>query len=103
MHPVSPNSLPETDPVSPRIARRIELFCAAATRAADILETQDRSTQLLLYALYNQGSHGDAPVKSPRFFARKKCEEWTAWAKQRGKDPDIARKEYINLVNRLER
>jgi acyl-CoA-binding protein len=57
---------------------------------------------LQLYSLYKQGTEGDVNIDPPTnsfdFVGRAK---YDAWAGLKGKNPDEARQEYIDLVNRL--
>ena len=57
---------------------------------------------LQLYSLYKQSTAGDVSGESPSnpfdFVGRAKYE---AWAEQKGKTPDAAMKEYIELVQKL--
>jgi acyl-CoA-binding protein len=56
---------------------------------------------LQLYGLYKQATEGDVTGERPGGFDFKGAAKYDAWAKQRGKTADDARKAYVELVQRL--
>lgn len=77
-------------------------FEAAAVESKSLPAKPDNETLLKLYSLYKQGSSGDVNTDPPSnpfdFVAKAKYE---AWAGLKGKAPEEAMKEYIELVNSL--
>jgi acyl-CoA-binding protein len=64
-------------------------------------ERPDNDTLLRLYALYKQGTLGDASGDKPAFFDFVGTAKHEAWAKLKGMGRDEARKKYIDLVKKL--
>ena len=56
---------------------------------------------LLLYALYKQSTEGDVQGEKPGGFDFKGMAKYQAWEEQKGKPSETAKKEYVQLVNRL--
>lgn len=78
-----------------------EQFETAAAEAKQLPERPDNATLLRLYALYKQGSAGDATGDRPGmmdFVGRAKHD---AWAELAGTDADDARQQYVDLVEEL--
>jgi diazepam-binding inhibitor (GABA receptor modulator, acyl-CoA-binding protein) len=76
-------------------------FEAAAVASKQLTERPDNATLLKLYALYKQGSLGDAQGDRPGmadFVARAK---YDAWAKLQGTKQEDAMKQYVDLVDEL--
>ncbi|MFG6446846.1 acyl-CoA-binding protein [Roseateles sp. BYS180W] len=76
-------------------------FEAAAAASQTLEQRPDNMTLLRLYALYKQGSQGDASGERPGmtdFVARAKFD---AWAMLKGTAQDEAKRAYIELVNEL--
>ena len=76
-------------------------FSAAAADVQELPERPDNADMLRLYALYKQGSVGDATGKRPGitdFVGRAK---YDAWAELRGVSQDQAMQDYVDLVERL--
>ena len=76
-------------------------FADAQERVKTLPERPDNDTLLELYALYKQGSAGDASGKRPGmmdFVARAKFDQW---AKKKGTSKDDAMRAYVALVDKL--
>ncbi len=65
-------------------------------------ERPDNATLLKLYALYKQGTLGDADGPKPGFFDFVNTAKHAAWARLRGMRQDEARQQYVSLVRTLE-
>jgi acyl-CoA-binding protein len=98
---------PESNsPVSPTIPKEIIMsdldhdFETAVANSKTLSNRPDNATMLKLYALYKQGSVGDAPEEGPDdmvgMFKHK------AWAENHGMSHDDAKKAYIALVESLQ-
>ncbi len=61
----------------------------------------DNDTLLKLYALYKQGSEGDAHGAQPGFFDFVGTAKHEAWVQLRGLPQDEAMRRYIALTERL--
>ncbi len=76
-------------------------FEAAMAASKQLPERPDNATLLRMYALYKQGSVGDAEGERPGmsdFVARAKFD---AWAKLQGTQKEAAMQQYVNLVEDL--
>ena len=75
-------------------------FQTAVANSKALSNRPDNATMLKLYALYKQGSVGDAPEEGPDdmvgMFKHK------AWAENHGMSQDDAKKAYIALVESLQ-
>jgi acyl-CoA-binding protein len=72
--------------------------------AQDVMSLEDRpdnDTMLRLYALYKQGSEGDASGPKPGFFDFVGTAKYEAWEKLAGTQPEDAMKKYVDLVKKL--
>ena len=79
----------------------VERFEQAAAGAKQLPEKPDNTSLLRLYALYKQGSAGDATGDRPGmtdFVGRAK---YDAWSELNGMSPDDAKQQYIDLVEEL--
>lgn len=77
-------------------------FAAATERAKQLPARPDNAELLRLYALYKQGSEGDASGKRPGltdFVGRAKFDAWKGVA---GMSEEDAKRAYIELVESLE-
>ena len=61
----------------------------------------DNDTLLRLYALYKQGSEGDVSGDKPGFFDFVGTAKYEAWAKLKGTAADDAKRQYVDLVQKL--
>jgi acyl-CoA-binding protein len=76
-------------------------FQQAAADSKTLSERPDNRTMLKLYALYKQGSQGDADGKRPGMTDMVGRAKWDAWNELKGQTPDEARQAYIDLVESL--
>jgi diazepam-binding inhibitor (GABA receptor modulating acyl-CoA-binding protein) len=76
-------------------------FEQAVADSKTLAERPDNMTLLKMYALYKQGSLGDAQGERPGmtdFIARAK---WDAWNELKGESQDSAMQKYLDLFNDL--
>lgn len=76
-------------------------FNQALTDSKNLPERPDNMTLLKIYALFKQGSTGDATGDRPGmtdFIARAKFDAWAALA---GTTQDIAMQDYVDLIDSL--
>ena len=76
-------------------------FEQAVADSRTLAERPDNMTLLKMYALYKQGSLGDAQGERPGmtdFIARAK---WDAWNELKGKSREDAMQKYLDLFNDL--
>lgn len=76
-------------------------FDAAVAGSRNLSERPDNATLLKLYALYKQATAGDNTEKKPGFSDMIGRAKWDAWAAMKGKSPDEAMQEYIDLIGSL--
>lgn len=77
-------------------------FERATTDATRLSVRPDNDTLLKMYALFKQGSAGDAHGEKPGFFDFVGTAKFEAWVKLRGMPQDEAKQKYIALVRQLE-
>jgi diazepam-binding inhibitor (GABA receptor modulating acyl-CoA-binding protein) len=78
-----------------------ERFDAAVAESKHLTERPDNSTLLKLYALFKQGTNGDAAGERPGitdFIARAKYDAWAAIA---GTSREDAMRQYVDLIDSL--
>ncbi len=76
-------------------------FLQAQAESKNLPERPDNATLLKLYALFKQGSAGDANGERPGatdFVARAK---WDAWQQLSGTSAEDAKRQYIDLIEEL--
>ncbi|PUA16558.1 acyl-CoA-binding protein [Glaciimonas sp. PCH181] len=76
-------------------------FDQALADSKNLTERPDNMTLLKMYAVYKQGSLGDATGERPGmtdFVARAK---WDAWNALKGTSQDVAKQQYIDFINDL--
>ncbi len=78
-----------------------EQFDAAVAGSKDLTERPDNMTLLKLYALYKQGSSGDARGAQPGFSDMVGRAKYDAWNEIKGKTSETAMQEYIALIEAL--
>jgi diazepam-binding inhibitor (GABA receptor modulating acyl-CoA-binding protein) len=78
-----------------------EQFEQAVADSKTLSERPDNMTMLKLYALYKQGSVGDADGKRPGFTDMVGRAKWDAWNELKGQTADEAKQAYIDLVEDL--
>ncbi len=76
-------------------------FTDAAARVKTLSARPGNDVLLDLYALFKQGSEGDASGKRPSAFDLKGRAKYDAWAKRRGMGRDEAKEAYVALVDKL--
>ena len=77
-------------------------FDAAAADSRSLSERPDNDTLLKIYALYKQGSAGDAAEGSRPGFADMIGQvKYDAWAKLKGLSREDAMRQYVALINSL--
>ena len=78
-----------------------KLFQKAAGEAQSLSKRPDNDTMLKLYALYKQGTKGDASGNRPGMFDMVGRAKYDAWAKIKGTSMESAMQQYIDLVESL--
>jgi acyl-CoA-binding protein len=76
-------------------------FADAADQAKQLPERPDNDALLKLYALYKQGSEGDAVGKRPGMIDFVGRAKYDAWAELAGMTQDEAKQAYVELVEEL--
>lgn len=76
-------------------------FAAAQARVKQLSKTPDASELLELYALFKQGTLGDAQGERPGMLDFKGRAKYDAWAGKRGTSRDAAMQSYVSLVEKL--
>ena len=78
-----------------------EQFEQAVADSKNLPERPDNATLLKLYALYKQGSSGDADGKRPGFGDMVGRAKWDAWNELKGQTADEAKQAYVDLIEDL--
>jgi diazepam-binding inhibitor (GABA receptor modulating acyl-CoA-binding protein) len=76
-------------------------FEQAVADSKNLSERPDNMTLLKMYALYKQGSLGDAQGERPGMTDFIKRAKWDAWNGLKGQSQDTAMQEYLDLFNDL--
>lgn len=76
-------------------------FANAAEQVKQLPERPDNDALLKLYALYKQGSEGDAAGKRPGMIDFVGRAKYDAWAELAGMTQDEAKQAYVELVGEL--
>jgi diazepam-binding inhibitor (GABA receptor modulator, acyl-CoA-binding protein) len=76
-------------------------FEQAVADSKNLPERPDNATLLKLYALFKQGSSGDAEGKRPGFSDMIGRAKWDAWDGLKGTDQNDAKNQYIALIQDL--
>ena len=76
-------------------------FETAAADSKNLEERPDNATLLKIYALYKQGSAGDATGSRPGFTDMIGRAKYDAWAKVKGLAKEDAMRQYVDLINSL--
>ena len=76
-------------------------FEAAVADSKNLPERPDNATLLKLYALYKQGSAGDAEGKRPGFTDMVGRAKWDAWNEMKETTSDDAMQQYVDLIESL--
>lgn len=78
-------------------------FESAVSRSKELTKRPSNEELLQLYGLFKQATDGDVTGDRPGGFDFKGIAKYDAWAELKGKPKDEAKKEYISLVERLQR
>ena len=78
-----------------------EQFEQAVADSKNLPERPDNATLLKLYALYKQGSQGDADGKRPGFTDMVGRAKWDAWNEMKGQTQEESQQAYIDLIEDL--
>ena len=78
-------------------------FQSAVARSKNLIKRPSNEELLDLYALFKQGTDGDVSGERPGGFDFRAIAKFDAWTSKKGKSKDLAMKEYIDLVSKLER
>ncbi|ADV66589.1 acyl-CoA-binding protein [Deinococcus maricopensis] len=78
-----------------------DAFAQAQQDVQALTKRPGNDVLLKLYALYKQATEGDVQGDRPGGFDFRGAAKHDAWAEQRGKSADDAKREYIDLVNSL--
>lgn len=76
-------------------------FEKAAQDVKKLKDDPGNDAKLQLYALYKQGTEGDAQGRRPGFTDMIGRAKYDAWAKVKGQSKDEAMKAYVALVKSL--
>jgi len=76
-------------------------FDAASQAVKQLKDDPGNEAKLKLYALYKQGTEGDATGRRPGFTDMIGRAKFDAWAKVKGMSKDDAMKEYVALCKSL--
>ncbi len=76
-------------------------FEQAVADSKNLPERPDNATLLKMYALFKQGSSGDAEGKRPGFTDMVGRAKWDAWNEIKGTSQDEAKNQYIALIETL--
>ncbi len=76
-------------------------FDQAMADSKNLPERPDNMTLLKIYALFKQGSAGDAEGKRPGFTDMVGRAKFDAWAALKGTSADEAQQQYIDLIDGL--
>ncbi len=78
-----------------------EQFDQAVAESKNLPERPDNMTLLKLYALFKQGSSGDAEGKRPGFTDMVGRAKFDAWDALKGTSKEDAMQQYVDLINEL--
>ncbi len=78
-----------------------EQFEAAVNKSKSLPTRPGNDDLLNLYALYKQATEGDVSGDRPGGFDFKAIAKYDAWAAQKDKSKEEAKKDYVNLVDKL--
>jgi acyl-CoA-binding protein len=79
----------------------VDDFAAAQVRVKQLTKAPDASELLELYALFKQGTLGDATGERPGMLDFKGRAKFDAWTGKRGTTKDAAMQSYVALVEKL--
>ena len=78
-----------------------EQFAQAQAESKNLSERPDNMTLLKIYALYKQGSSGDATGERPGMTDFVNRAKFDAWAALKGTSQEDAMQQYIDLIEEL--
>ena len=78
-----------------------EQFAQAQAESKNLPERPDNMTLLKIYALYKQGSSGDATGERPGMTDFVNRAKFDAWAALKGTSQEDAMQQYIDLIEKL--
>jgi len=78
-----------------------EQFAQAQADSKNLPERPDNMTLLKIYALYKQGSGGDATGERPGFTDMIGRAKYDAWAALQGTSQEDAMQQYVDLIEDL--
>ena len=78
-----------------------EQFAQAQAESKNLPERPDNMTLLKIYALYKQGSSGDATGERPGMTDFVNRAKFDAWAALKGTAQEDAMQQYIDLIEEL--
>jgi acyl-CoA-binding protein len=78
-----------------------EQFAQAQAESKNLPERPDNMTLLKIYALYKQGSSGDATGERPGMTDFVNRAKFDAWAALKGTSQEDAMQRYIDLIEEL--
>jgi acyl-CoA-binding protein len=78
-----------------------EQFAQAQAESKNLPERPDNMTLLKMYALYKQGSSGDASGERPGMTDFVNRAKFDAWAALKGTSQEDAMQQYIDLIEEL--
>lgn len=78
-------------------------FDSAVERSKQLTKRPSNEELLQLYGLFKQATDGDVSGDRPGGFDFKAIAKYDAWAELKGKSKDEAKREYISLVERLQK
>ena len=78
------------------------LFEMAAADSKNLTERPDNETLLKLYALFKQGTSGDASGKRPGMMDFVGRAKYDAWAEIQGMSKEEAMQTYVDLIKGLQ-
>jgi len=76
-------------------------FESAVANSKNLSERPDNATLLKIYGLYKQATAGDNTEKKPGFGDMVGRAKWDAWNSMKGKPPEAAMQEYVDLIGSL--
>ena len=76
-------------------------FDLAVVESKSLAERPDNMTLLKMYALYKQGSLGDAQGERPGMTDFINRAKWDAWNGLKGQTQESAMQQYLDLFNEL--
>jgi diazepam-binding inhibitor (GABA receptor modulator, acyl-CoA-binding protein) len=76
-------------------------FEQAVADSKTLPEKPSTETLLKLYSLYKQATEGDVNIEAPGAFDFVAKAKFEAWSALKGKSKEEAKKEYIDLIEKL--